>query len=230
MPGSSPGSGPGSGPGRCGQTPGQRCRSRGCHWATPRICGTIEPAEPFGLALGEQLHVVPSLGAGHHAAAGHGDDVQQIVPPALRPPGIRQTAEMFHQAGSRAAAHHHYPSQPEPIPCFVPRFYQHPQFRMRLPCLPYLRRSDQRGFDPASVLLLLQRGCDFQWVGGGSGVLVYGLVVDGPRAGGFAEHCVDRGSVPSSIRVRSQAFFVGLSGLVVTRPVAPTASLCELLR
>ena len=38
------------------------------------------------------------------------------------------------------------------------------------------------------------------------------------------------GSVPSSIRVRSQAFFVGLSGLVVTRPVAPTASLCELLR
>ena len=132
----------GSGPDRCGQTPGQtpgqRCRSRGCHWATPRICGTIEPAEPFGLALGEQLHVVPSLGAGHHAAAGHGDDVQQIVPPALRPPGIRQTAEMFHQAGSRAAAHHHYPSQPEPIPCFVPRFYQHPQFRMRLPCLPYL--------------------------------------------------------------------------------------------
>ena len=38
------------------------------------------------------------------------------------------------------------------------------------------------------------------------------------------------GSVPSSIRVRSQAFFGGLSGLVVTRPVAPTASLCELLR
>ena len=38
------------------------------------------------------------------------------------------------------------------------------------------------------------------------------------------------GSVPSSIRVRSQAFFVGLSGLVVTRPVAPTASLCELPR
>ena len=135
MPGSSPGSGPGSGPGRCGQTPGQRCRSRGCHWATPRICGTIEPAEPFGLALGEQLHVVPSRGAGHHAADGHGDDVQQIVPPALRPPGIRQTAEMFHQAGSLAAAHHHYPSQPEPIPCFVPRFYQHPQFRMRLPWL-----------------------------------------------------------------------------------------------
>ena len=42
---------------------------------------------------------------------------------------------------------------------------------------PYLRRSDQRGFHQASVLLLLQRGCDFQWVGGGSGVLVYGLVV-----------------------------------------------------
>ena len=40
----------------------------------------------------------------------------------------------------------------------------------------------------------------------------------------------ERGSVPSSIRVRSQAFFGGLSGLVVTRPVAPTASLCELLR
>ena len=40
----------------------------------------------------------------------------------------------------------------------------------------------------------------------------------------------DEGSVPSSIRVRSQAFFVGLSGLVVTRPAAPTASLCELLR
>ena len=41
---------------------------------------------------------------------------------------------------------------------------------------------------------------------------------------------LDPGSVPSSIRVRSQAFFGGLSGLVVTRPVAPTASLCELLR
>ena len=31
------------------------------------------------LHVGEQLHVVPSLGAGHHAADGHGDDVQQIV-------------------------------------------------------------------------------------------------------------------------------------------------------
>ena len=37
----------------------------------------------------------------------------------LRPPGILQTAEMFHQAGSLAAAHHHYPSQPEPIPCYL---------------------------------------------------------------------------------------------------------------
>ena len=44
------------------------------------------------------------------------------------------------------------------------------------------------------------------------------------------DYAVSPGSVPSSIRVRSQAFFVGLSGLVVTRPVAPTASLCELLR
>ena len=40
----------------------------------------------------------------------------------------------------------------------------------------------------------------------------------------------DHGSVPSSIRVRSQAFFGGLSGLVVTPPVAPMAFLCELPR
>ena len=72
MPGSSPGSGPGSGPGRCGQTPGQtpgqRCRSRGCHWATPRTCGTIEPAEPLNLRNHSALHWANNSTSSHPSA------------------------------------------------------------------------------------------------------------------------------------------------------------------
>ena len=58
----------------------------------------------------------------------------------------------------------------------------------------------------------------------------YGSANAQTAASGEYDSDGDGGSVPSSIRVRSQAFFGGLSGLVVTRPVAPTASLCELLR
>ena len=76
-------------------------------WAGNPVGQFQELPKPLILALGEQLHVVPTLGSPDNRADGHGDDVQELMPFALLPSGILQIAKMLTQSAASHPGHHH---------------------------------------------------------------------------------------------------------------------------